>query len=309
MPRDVVVITNQAAPMPPKAVSRLETLEPWFFIAPSVILLLAIGLYPTIYTLVASLQTWVMGMTPPSFGGVQNYLNAFTSSDFLGSVWRTLLLIVVTLPIELVLGMLIALALDSPHFAVLRRLLQICLVIPIAITPSVVGLLTQLMFNEQLGVVNAGLAGLGLSPVDWLGRPAAAFGTVMIVQVWEWTPFVALVLSAALSTVPKDIDEAAILETERWWPRFRSIQLPFLWPGITAALVFQTAFTIKAFDMIYSVERGGPGTATETAVIQIERVAFRGFDVGLASAESILMLILSIALARIYIRAFYRELD
>ena len=303
------VARDRADPKPPQPVGRLEALEPWFFIAPSVVLLLAIGLYPTVYTLVASLQTWVMGMAPPSFGGLQNYLHAFTSSDFLGSVWRTLLLIAVTLPVELVLGMLIALALDSPHFAVLRRLLQICLVIPIAITPSVVGLLTQLMFNDQLGVVNAGLAGLGLPPVNWLGRPAAAFGTVMIVQVWEWTPFVALVLSAALSTVPKDIDEAAILETERWWPRFRSIQLPFLWPGITAALVFQTAFTIKAFDMIYSVERGGPGTATETAVIQIERVAFRGFDVGLASAESILMLVLSIALARVYIRAFYRELD
>ena len=75
------------------------------------------------------------------------------------------------------------------------------------------------------------------------------------------------------------------------------------------ALVFQTAFTIKEFDMIYSIERGGPGTATETAVMQIERMAFRGFDVGLASAESILMLIVSILLARIYIRAFYREID
>ncbi len=100
-----------------------------------------------------------------------------------------------------------------------------------------------------------------------------------------------------------------MLETERWWPRFRDIQLPFMWPGITAALVFQTAFTIKEFDMIYSIERGGPGTATETAVMQIERMAFRGFDVGLASAESILMLIVSILLARIYIRAFYREID
>ncbi len=300
---------ERAPPLPAPPRSRRESLEPWFFIAPSVLLLLAIGLYPTLYTLLASLQIWVMGMAPPSFGGVQNYVHAFTSSDFIGAVVRTLILIVVTLPVELVLGMMIALALDSQNFAVLRRLLQICLVIPIAITPSVVGLLTQLMFNDQLGVINAGLRALGLAPLDWLGRPAAAFGTVMIVQVWEWTPFVALVLSAALSTVPKDIDEAAILETERWWPRFRAIQLPFMWPGITAALVFQTAFTIKEFDMIYSIERGGPGTATETAVMQIERMAFRGFDVGLASAESILMLVLSIALARVYIRAFYQEME
>ena len=299
----------RAPPRPASAPALRERLEPWFFIAPSVLLLLAIGLYPTIYTLIASLQTWVMGMAPPAFGGLSNYAHAFTSSDFIGSVLRTLVLIAVTLPIELGFGMMIALALDSPSFPLLRRLLQICLVIPIAITPSVVGLLTQLMFNDQLGVINYFIRAIGLPSVDWLGRPTAAFGTVIVVQIWEWTPFVALVLSAALSTVPKDIDEAAMLETERWWPRFRDIQLPFMWPGITAALVFQTAFTIKEFDMIYSIERGGPGTATETAVMQIERMAFRGFDVGLASAESILMLVLSIMLARIYIRAFYREMD
>ena len=300
---------TQAEPAMPSAVAPWrQRMEPWFFIAPSVLLLLAIGLYPTIYTLIASLQLWVLGMSPPMFGGIQNYASALTSSDFLGAVLRTLVLIVVTLPIELLLGMMIALALDSANLAVLRRLLQVCLVIPIAITPSVVGLLSQLMFNEQLGIINVFVRALGLPAQDWLGRPTAAFGTVMVVQVWEWTPFVALVLSAALSTVPTDIDEAAILETERWWPRFRDIQLPFLWPGITAALVFQTAFTVKEFDMIYSIERGGPGTATETAVMQIERTAFRGFDVGLASAESILMLVLSIVLARVYIRAFYREL-
>ncbi len=296
-------------PMPAAARTWRETLEPWFFIAPSVVLLLVVGLYPTIYTATASVQSWVMGMGPPAWSGLANYGRAFASTDFQGSVLRTLLLILITLPVQLVLGMMIALALDSVHFKLLRRVLQVCLVIPIAVTPSVIGLLTQLMFNAQLGIINHVLAKMGLPQPDWLGQPASAFGTVVIVQIWEWTPFVALVLSAALSTVPTDIDEAAKLETERWWPRFRDIQLPFMWPGITAALVFQTAFTVKAFDMIYSIGRGGPGTATETAVIQIERMAFRGFDIGLASAESVLMLVLSIILARVYIRLFYREID
>ncbi len=298
-----------AAPAVVARPSRWEAATPWLFIAPSLILLLAIGLYPVIYTAFASTQAWVMGMDPPYFAWFQNYENAFTSSDFQDAVLRTAELLVVTLPVELVLGMMIALALDSASFGPLRWLLQVCLVLPIAITPSVVGLLTQLMFNEQLGIINHLIGRLGIGPVDWLGQPASALGTVMIVQVWEWTPFVALVLSAALSTVPTDIDEAALLETERWWPRFRDIQLPFMWPGITAALVFQTAFTIKEFDMIFSIESGGPGTATETAVMQIERVAFRGFDIGMASAESIIMLVVSILLARLYIRLFYREMD
>jgi multiple sugar transport system permease protein len=195
-------VQDRAPPMAAAPPSWREKMEPWFFILPSVILLLAIGLYPVIYTLVASLQSWVMGMGPPSFGGLQNYAHAFTSSDFGHSVLRTLVLIVITLPIELALGMMIALALDSQNFLVLRRLLQICLVIPIAITPSVVGLLTQLMFNQQLGIINHLLGYIGIPALDWLGRPLSAYTTVLIVQIWEWTPFVALVLSAALSTVP-----------------------------------------------------------------------------------------------------------
>lgn len=286
-----------------------ERAEPWFWLAPSLLVLLGIGLYPSIYTLVASFQYWVMTSGPPEWTWFDNYAQALTSSDFGGAVGRTLLLLVITLPAELVLGMLIALALDSTHAPVLRRLLQVCLVIPIAVTPAVIGLLTQLLFNEQLGVVNYGLARLGIGPVDWLGDPTMAYVTVVIVQIWEWTPFVALVLSASLSTVPKDIEEAAMLETERWWPRFRGVVLPYMRPGITAALVFQTAFTIKEFDTIYTIGRGGPGTATETAILQVERLAFRGFDIGVSSAESVLLLVLSIVLARIYIRAFYREMD
>jgi len=293
----------------PTGKSFREKAEPWLFIAPSVVLLLVIGLYPTVYTAVVSLQNWVMGMGAPVFNGGANYLTALTSLDFGSAVLRTLILIAVTLPVELVLGMLIALALDSDRAPFLRRLLQICLVIPIAITPAVVGLLTQLMFNQQLGIVNYLLSLVGVAPIDWLGGTTSAFVTVIMVHVWEWTPFVALVLSAALSTVPPEIDEAALLETERWWPRFSAIRLPYLLPGITAALVFQTAFTMKEFDMIYTIEKGGPGTATEVAIMQIERLAFRGFDIGVASAESILMLVLSIVLARIYIRLFYREIE
>lgn len=286
-----------------------EAATPWAFVAPSLILLLGVGLYPSIYTLAISFQNWVMAMGPPTFNGGVNYLNAITSTDFDDAVLRTMTLIAVTLPLELLLGLLIALALDSQRWTPLRRLLQICLVIPIAITPAVVGLLTQLMFNEQLGIVNYLLSKVGVRPIDWLGNPTIAFSTVMLVQIWEWTPFVALVLSASLSTVPKEVEEAATLETERWWPRFRAIQLPFLRPGITAALVFQTAFILKEFDMIYTIQKGGPGTSTEVAMLQIERLAFRGFDIGTAAAESVLLLILSIVLARIYIWLFYSETE
>lgn len=284
-----------------------EVLEPWFFIGPSLVLLLLIGLYPIVYTAYMSLHHWVMGMGTPTFNGIHNYIVAFTSTSFRESTLRTLFLLACTLPIEMILGLGIALALDAQYNHRLKRLLQICLVIPIAITPAVIGLLTQVMFNQQLGIINYLLGQIGLGPYDWLGGYTSAFVTVCIVQIWEWTPFVALVLSASLATVPTDIEEAVMLETERWWPRFKSVMLPFMWPGITAALVFQTAFILKEFGMIYSIEKGGPGSATEVAMIHIQRIAFRGFDIGVASAESLLMLVLSIVLARIYIKLFYRE--
>lgn len=286
-----------------------ERLAPWGFVAPSLILLLTVGLFPVLYTAYFSVHSWTMGFGAPSFNGIHNYVEALTSSQFGYAVLRTLVLLAITLPVELVFGISIALALDAQYNAWLKRALQICLVIPIAVTPAVIGLLTQLMFNQQFGIINYLLGLVGIGPIDWLGGSISAFVTVIIVQIWEWTPFVALVLAASLATVPTDIDEAAQLETEKWWPRFKGIVLPYLWPGITAALVFQTAFTVKAFDMIYAIEKGGPGTATQLSMLHIERTAFRGFDIGLASAESILMLIMSIVLAQVYIKAFYREMD
>lgn len=285
----------------------MKRLEPWFFVGPSLILLLAVGLYPTVFIAYYSFHAWTMGMGPPIFDGFTNYIDAFTSTAFVSSIERTAVFLVITLPVELGLGMAIALALDQTRNAVLRRLVQILLVVPIAMTPSVVGMLVNMMFNTQLGIINYFVRGLGFAPVDWLGSANAAYGMVLITQIWEWTPFVALVLSASLATVPQEIEEAFRLETEGFWSRFRYIKLPFLRPGIVASLVFQTIFTIKTFDMIYSIEKGGPGDATQMISLHIENVAFRGFDVGLASAESVLTLIITIILAQSVVTFLYKE--
>lgn len=302
------MISGTEAPAPREVrVPLARRLEPWFFVGPSLILLLAVGLYPTIFIVYYSFHQWTMGMGPPVFAGFTEYIDAFTSTAFIDSIERTGIFLVVTLPIELGLGMAIALALDQTRNAFLRRLVQILLVVPIAMTPSVVGMLVNMMFNEQLGVINYFIRGLGFAPVDWLGNNRAAYGMVLITQIWEWTPFVALVLSASLATVPPEIEEAFRLETESFWHRFRYIKLPFLRAGIVASLVFQTIFTIKTFDMIYSIEKGGPGDATQMIALHIENVAFRGFDVGLASAESVLTLIITIILAQSVVKFLYRE--
>lgn len=284
-----------------------KRLEPWFFVGPSLLLLLIVALYPTIFVLYYSFYNWTMGMGPPSFAGFGNYIDALTSSGFLGALGRTSLFLAITLPVEMFLGVAIALALDQTRNPVLRRVVQVLLVVPIATTPSVVGMLVQLMFNTQLGIINYLGHLLGFGPVDWLGSGPAAFSMVTVTQIWEWTPFVALVLSASLATVPTDIEEALTLESESFWARFFHIKLPYMRPGLVVSLVFQTIFSLKAFDMIFSVQKGGPGDATQMVSLHIEQVAFRGFDVGLSAAESILTLIVTILLAQGMVSFLYKS--
>ena len=281
----------------------------WAFILPAFILLLVIGLYPLLYAAWVSLHSYhldapYLGMP---FVYLSNYGAAFRDPLFLGALKRTGLFLVLALGFELILGGAIALLLDRKENAALRAVTRVALVVPIAMTPVVVGLIGQLVFNEQFGLVNYVLGLIGMRPIDWLGNPLHAFITITVMQIWQWTPFVALVLLASLSTVPDEIIEAAKLETNSWLTRLRHIQLPFMMPGITAALIFQSAYIVKLFDMVYTLTRGGPGESTDLVSLQIERLAFRAFNVGQAAAESVIMLIVTILLAQLYIRFFYSE--
>jgi multiple sugar transport system permease protein len=185
--------------------------------------------------------------------------------------------------------------------------LRLSLVIPLATTFAVVGLIGRLMFNDQFGVVNHLLGMVGIAPVQWLAQPTTAFLAVALMDVWQWTPFVALVLLAGLTMVPAEIEEAAKLDAGGAWAILRHIQLPFLLPGITAVLILRTADILKLFDLIFVMTRGGPGSATELIAVYIQRIGFRVFDQGIASAQAILLLIITILLSRLYIRLVYRE--
>jgi multiple sugar transport system permease protein len=291
------------------ATARGERWAPVLFLAPAVTALLAIGLYPTILALVTSFRTYLVSKpnVPKDFVGFANYAAVLADPTFWGALGRTFLFLLIVLPIELVLGLAIALLLHQPGLPLLRALLRLSLVIPLATTFAVVGLIGRLMFNDQFGVVNHLLSFLGVAPVQWLGQPVTAFAAVAIMDIWQWTPFVALVLLAGLTLVPPEIEEAAKLDAGDRWTILRHIQLPFLLPGITAVLILRTADILKLFDLIFVMTRGGPGSATELIAVYVQRIGFRVFDQGIASAQAILLLILTIVLSRFYIRLVYRE--
>jgi multiple sugar transport system permease protein len=278
------------------------------FIGPSVLALALIGIGPLIFAIWTSLHFYnLTKLKQVHFTGLENYVTVLTDPIFWDAMGRTFLLLGIALPVQIALGLGTALLLHQPGLGFLKTLTRLALVLPMATTYAVVGLLGQVMFNVKYGVVNQLLGFLGFDQINWIGDPDNAFIAVVFWDVWQWTPFVALVLLAGLTTVPGEIEEAARLETKSWWKVLRYVQLPFLVPGLVAVLILRTADTLKLFDMVFTMTRGGPGNATEFISLLIQRVGFRAFDQGLASAQAIILLVITIVLSQLYIRVFYKE--
>ncbi len=264
-----------------------------------------VGITPLLYAGWTSLHFFnLTKLKKVKFIGLDNYGNVLTDPVFWEAMGRTFTLLGAALPLQIILGLGIALVLHQPGLSLLKTLTRLGLVLPMATTYAVVGLLGQVMFNQKFGVVNQLLGGID---INWIGDPSNAFTMIIFWDVWQWTPFVALVLLAGLTMVPVEIEEAARLETRKWWTILRYVQLPYLVPGLVAILILRTADTLKLFDMVFTLTRGGPGSSTEFISLMIQRVGFRGFDQGLASAQAIILLIITIVLAQLYIRAFYKE--
>jgi multiple sugar transport system permease protein len=278
------------------------------FIGPAVFALAAVGILPLLYAVWKSLHDFnLTKRAQEKFVGVENYWTVLTDPVFWQAMGRTATLFFIAVPIQIALGLGIALLLHRPGLTFFKVLTRLSLVLPMATTYAVVGLLAQVMLNQKYGVYNQMLTWIGIDPINFIGDPFNAFVGVIYWDIWQWTPFVALILLAGLSTVPPEIEEAARLETKSNWTILRHVQLPYLVPGLVAVLILRTADTLKLFDMVFTMTRGGPGSATEFIAILIERVGNRQFDIGLASAQSIILLAITIVLARLYIRFFYRE--
>ncbi len=284
---------------------------PLWFLAPAVFALFVIGIYPTLFALVTSLRQYNLTRTRDGFPfvGLSNYAHVLSDPTFWETLGRTAKFFVCVMPAEILLGLCIALLLHRPGLSFLRAVARVSLVIPLATTYAVVGLLGRLIFNRDFGVANSFIGLFGFESFDWLGSSTGAFAAICIMDVWQWTPFCALIFLSGLSMVPVEIEEAARLETTSKYALLTHVQLPYLLPGFTAMLILRSADVLKLFDVVFTMTRGGPGAATELISIYIQRVGFRVFDLGTASAQALLLLVITIILARVYIRFFYREIE
>jgi multiple sugar transport system permease protein len=302
-------VTGAMRPRPRTRFRFMPRSPAFWFLFPAVAALAIIGIYPLLLAVYNSFRQYKLAdlAAGTPFVGLDNYIATLTDPSFWGALDRTVVFLCLTLPIEIAFGLFAALMLHRSGLPWLRVAARVGLVIPMATTYAVVGLIGRLIFNRQFGVVNYLLSLLGIAPLDWLADPTLAFVSVMIMDIWQWTPFCALILLAGLSMVPKEAEEAARLETPKWSKILWHLQRPYLLPGVTAILILRSADMLKMFDAVFTMTRGGPGTATEFISIYIQRVGFRLFDQGMASAQAVLLLILTIVLSRLYIRFVYRE--
>ena len=226
--------------------------------------------------------------------GFRNYARALGNPLFFDALRATGLYALIVLPTEILLGLGFALLVHrTVRRAGLRATLYVLAVLPLVVPPVAVGVVARLIYAPGYGVLNYLLQAVGAthSEIDWLGVPLLAMGAVASVDVWQWTPFVYLVLFAGLQTVPRESVEAAQIDGATWWTQFVYIELHYLRPLFLLILFFRMADVLRVFDHVFILTGGGPGTATQLLSLYMYRIEFKFFDGGQAAALAVLILV------------------
>ena len=271
------------------------------FISPAMLLLLTMSVFPLLWALYLSFTDYSATRdVPADFVGFQNYVDVLTSPQVWQRALTTLVYVTGAVALQTVLGFGIAYLISRRTHG--RGLLTTLFLVPMMLSPIVVGLFWRFMLDAQFGVFNSMLGSLGLGQVEGLTRQRTALLSLIVVDTWQWTPFIMLIALAGLTAVPKYLYEAASIDRASEWFRFRNITLPLVWPLLLIAVMFRAIEAFRLFDLVYILTGGGPGGTTETLSYNVYKVAFFGFDTGRAAAYGILMVIVVILAAQIYLR-------
>jgi multiple sugar transport system permease protein len=268
----------------------------WHFkyviVAPAILILLLIGLFPLIYSLIVSFQRITMMEEDTSFAGLLNYAQLFKDARLWQALLHTAIITAIALPLELILGLLMAqLFLERMPG---RQIFVSLLVLPTVIAPIVAGATWRLMFDNRYGPINQILGWLAGEPVAalWTVNPHLVYPAIIACEIWQWTPFMFLILLAALSNVDRSLTEAAEIDGAGFWRTFRRIVLPAIWPVMAIAILIRGLDLVRIFDIIWALTAGGPGTMTETASIYTYVQGFQQFETSYTAAIAFLIVFL-----------------
>jgi multiple sugar transport system permease protein len=288
--------------------SRGELVSGYAFLAPLTAFVAVFVIVPVIGTFAGSLMQDVTFL-PKRFVGTGNYRALLSDPGFWQALRFTCLFTLVSVPLELALGLSFALLLARPSPA--RGLLRACVLIPWAIPAAVSGRMFQLIYNYHYGLANYLMEMFGLTdqPVSWLGTPVGAFVALVTADAWKTTPFVAIILLAGLSGIPQDLYLQAEIDRAGFTRRFTRVTLPLLSPVLVVALLFRTIDALRVFDLVFVLTGGGPGGSTASLSLYGYNY-FLGGDFGYGSAVSVVLFLIALGLSVLYVRVgkFGREL-
>jgi multiple sugar transport system permease protein len=261
------------------------------YLGPAVLVMAAACLYPVLTAFQLAGFKWEMG-TPWSSAqwvGLDNFISAFSNEQVWSSLWTTLLFAGVCVAAEMVLGIALALALEHPvrGMAIFRTIF----ILPMMIAPIAVGLAWRYMFDAQFGLINAFLGLFGVKAMTWLADPSLAFIAIVIADIWQWTPFVFIMMLAALASVDSAVLEAARIDGANWWQQIFLVKLPMVMHVIAITLMMRLIDAFRVLEVIYVLTFGGPGNSTEILALHIYKTAFIGQQMGVAAAVSVLLLL------------------
>lgn len=273
-----------------------------FMLGPSVLALAALTLFPFLSNLYNSLFEYAL--TSPNerpFIGLGNYIEIFLhDAAFRHSFMVSLYFTVGAVLVELLLGLFIASLLNREFLA--RNVFLTLFILPMAATPIAITFVWRIMFSPSLGIINYLLSLIGLPASNWVADSRIVIPSLIMVDAWQWTPFMILIMLAGLMSLPHEPMEAAAIDGANRWQSFRYITLPLLEPFIMLGLLFRTIDAFKTFDLIFVLTTGGPGNASETLNIYTFRTGFQFLHMGYASALAIIMLVLIIVVSQVLLK-------
>jgi multiple sugar transport system permease protein len=301
-----------ATATPPALATRIRGLSDktvgWLFIGPTILLLLAINIFPLIWTIYLSFTNYKANRSAPIRDvGLAHYQSILTDPEIWHSMQVTAHFVFWTILLETVIGFGLAYLIDRKFKG--HGFWTTVILIPMMLSPAVVGNFWKFLFQPQIGIFNYSISFLtGIDPTsfDMVGSVALAPWAVVIVDVWMWTPYVMLICLAGLRSIPDYIYEAAEVDRASGWRQFWSITLPMALPFIMLAVLFRGIENFKMFDMINLLTSGGPGSTTEVASITLKREAFESWKTGYSSALAIILFVAVFGLANIYVKALNR---
>ncbi len=276
----------------------------WAFLLPAYGAIIAVVGIPTLYSLYLSFHQWKLTTFKRGvpFVGFDNYSKALSDDAFWHSMQVTLIFTLVALTLEIVLGVGLAVLMDQDFRG--RRTARILLLLPMFVTNVVIGLIWRILLSYDFGVVNWALSLFGLPKVAWLGDPTLALWSLIVIDVWNTTAFVALIVLAGLQGIPDEPRQAARVDGASSWQVFRLITLPLLRPVLLVAVIWRTIDLFRIFDVVFSLTGGGPYNATETISLYAYNEGFASFNLGFASAISYLIIIGLVIILAIEVRVF-----